>query len=77
MLRVRCVQLFYNPSDPGMEDLLHEVESVRRFVGLRLTEGERRNCPKSGKDDIEGRDLLVGRSEGEERSASHEPGCPP
>ena len=31
-------QLFYNLSDPGMEDLLYEVESVRRFVGLRLTE---------------------------------------
>ena len=32
------MQLFYNLSDPGMEDLLYEVESVRRFVGLRLTE---------------------------------------
>ena len=37
MLRVHCVQLFYNLSDPGMEDLLHEVESVRRFVGLPLS----------------------------------------
>ena len=37
MLRVHCVQLFYNLSDPGMEDLLYEVESVRRFAGLRLT----------------------------------------
>ena len=44
MLRVHCVQLFYNLSDPGMEDHLYEVEdhlyeveSVRRFVGLRLT----------------------------------------
>ena len=36
--RWHCVQLFYNLSDPGMEDLLYEVESVRRFVGLRLTE---------------------------------------
>ena len=36
MLRIHCVQLFYNLSDPGMEDLLYEVESVRRFVGLRL-----------------------------------------
>ena len=34
MLRVHCVQLFYNLSDSGMEDLLYEVESVRRFVGL-------------------------------------------
>ena len=38
MLRVHCVQLFYNLSDPGMEDLLYEAESVRRFVGLRLSE---------------------------------------
>ena len=38
MLRVHCVQLFYNLSDPGMEDLLYEAESVRRFVGLRLTD---------------------------------------
>ena len=37
ILRVHCVQLFYNLSDPGMEDLLYEVESVRRFAGLRLT----------------------------------------
>ena len=37
MLRVHCVHLFYNLSDPGMEDLLYEVESVRRFVGLRLS----------------------------------------
>ena len=37
MLRVHCVQLFYNVSDPGMEDLLYEVESVRRSAGLRLT----------------------------------------
>ncbi len=38
MLRIHCVQLFYNLSDPGMEDLLQEVESVKRLVGLRLTE---------------------------------------
>ena len=37
MLRVHCVQLFYNLSDPAMEDILYEVESVRRFVGLRLS----------------------------------------
>ena len=39
MLRAHCVQVFYNLSDPGMEDLLYEAESVRRFVGLRLREG--------------------------------------
>ena len=38
MLRVHVVQLCYNLSDPGMEDLLYEAESVRRFVGLRLSE---------------------------------------
>ena len=37
LLRVHCVQLFYNLSDPGMEDMLYEIESVRRFAGLRLT----------------------------------------
>ena len=35
MLRVHCVQLFYNLSDPGMEDLLYEVESVRRKASVR------------------------------------------
>ena len=46
MLRIHCVQLFYNLSDPGMEGppfsrgqtLLYEAESVRRFAGLRLSE---------------------------------------
>ena len=38
ILRVHVVQLCYNLSDPAMEDLLYEAESVRRFAGLRLTE---------------------------------------
>ena len=38
MLRVLVVQLCYNLSGSGMEDLLHEAESVRLFVGLRLTD---------------------------------------
>ena len=38
MLRIHCVQVCYNLSDPGMEDMLYEVEPVRRFVGLRLSE---------------------------------------
>lgn len=37
MLRVHCAQLFYNLSDPGMEDMLYEIESVRRFAGVRLS----------------------------------------
>ena len=37
MLRVHCVQLWYDMSDPGMADLLYEVELVWRFAGLPLT----------------------------------------
>lgn len=37
MLRVHCVQIFYNLSDPAMEDMLYEIDSVRRFVGLKIT----------------------------------------
>ena len=37
MLRIRCVQIFYNLGDPGMEDLLYESEPVRRFAGLKLS----------------------------------------
>lgn len=38
MLRVHSLQLFYNLSDPAMEDALYEIESMRQFVGLRLSE---------------------------------------
>lgn len=37
MLRIHCVQLFYNLSDPAMEDALYEMELMRRFAGLDLT----------------------------------------
>ncbi len=36
MLRVHCMQLFYNLSDPAMEDALYEIESMRQFAGLKL-----------------------------------------
>ena len=48
MLRIYCVQLFYNLSDPGMEDMLYEVESVRRFVGLAVV-----GCAAGRDDDTE------------------------
>jgi IS5 family transposase len=32
------MQLFYNLSDPAMEDALYEIESMRRFAGLRLSD---------------------------------------
>ena len=38
MLQVHIVQVCYNLNEPGTEDLLYETESVRRFVGLRLTD---------------------------------------
>lgn len=38
MLRVHCLQLFYNLSDPSLEDSLYEIESMRRFAGLRLSD---------------------------------------
>ena len=38
MLRIHCVQLFYNLSAPGMEDPLYEAGSVGQFLGLKLSE---------------------------------------
>jgi IS5 family transposase len=38
MLRIHILQVIYNYSDPGMEDALYEIESLRRFAGLRLSE---------------------------------------
>ncbi|WP_188149383.1 transposase, partial [Teredinibacter waterburyi] len=38
MLRVHIMQLLYNLSDPAMEDTLYEIESMRRFAGLRLSD---------------------------------------
>lgn len=36
MLRVHCMQLFYNLSDTAMEDSLYEIESMRHFAVLKL-----------------------------------------
>ncbi len=38
MLRIHIMQLIYNLSDPAMEDALYEIESMRRFAGLRLSD---------------------------------------
>ena len=43
MLRVHCVQLFYNLSDPATEDMLYGIERVRRLTGISLK--------KAGQDD--------------------------
>ena len=37
MLRVHCVQLFYNLGDPATEDMLYEIERVRGFTGISLS----------------------------------------
>ncbi len=34
LLRIHCVQLFYNLSDPALEDALYDSAAVQRFVGL-------------------------------------------
>ena len=34
LLRIHCVQVFYNLSDPAMEDALYDSVAVQRFVGL-------------------------------------------
>ena len=36
MLRIHWVQLFYNLSDPAMEDALSEIASIQRFVGVSV-----------------------------------------
>ncbi len=36
VLRVHVAQIIHNYSDPGMEDALYEIESLRRFCGIRL-----------------------------------------
>lgn len=38
MLRIHCMQVFYNLSDPAMEDALIEIDSMRRFAGLKLSD---------------------------------------
>ena len=38
MLRIYFMQKWYALSDPALEDALYEVESMRRFAGLGLTD---------------------------------------
>jgi IS5 family transposase len=38
MLRIHFLQQWYALSDPAMEDALYEIESMRRFAGLELSE---------------------------------------
>jgi IS5 family transposase len=36
MLRIYCMQQWFQLSDPGMEDSLYDIESMRRFAGIEL-----------------------------------------
>ncbi|GAB3104403.1 hypothetical protein GCM10027217_27820 [Pseudomaricurvus hydrocarbonicus] len=38
ILRIHVMQLIYNLNDPAMEDTLYEIESIRRFAGLRMSD---------------------------------------
>ena len=39
MLRIYCLQQWYNLSDPGMEESLYEIHSMRQFAKLSLSRG--------------------------------------
>ena len=36
MVRIYCMQQWFQLSDPGMEDALYDMESMRRFAGIEL-----------------------------------------
>src|SRR6476661_3833002 len=36
MLRIYCLQQWYNLSDPGAEEALYDIQSLRAFCGLEL-----------------------------------------
>ena len=38
MLRIYCMQQWFNLSDPQAEDSLYDMESLRRFAGIELAE---------------------------------------
>ena len=50
MLRIHCVQLFYNLSDPGMEDLLCEGPALRGRIGQAFCGSESDGRPDGRPD---------------------------
>ena len=40
MLRIYFMQQWFNLSDPGMEDALYDMDSLRRFAGIELGQDE-------------------------------------
>jgi IS5 family transposase len=47
MVRIYFLQQWYGLSDPGMEEALYDIESVRRFAGIELGEAEIPMRPQS------------------------------
>lgn len=44
MLRIHCMQNWYNLSDEAMEDALYEIASMRQFAGLTLNQAIPDSC---------------------------------
>ncbi|CAN8142255.1 Rac prophage; IS5 transposase and trans-activator [uncultured Thiomicrorhabdus sp.] len=44
MLRIHCMQNWYNLSDEAMEDALYEIASMRQFAGLSLNQAIPDSC---------------------------------
>jgi IS5 family transposase len=38
-LRIYFLQQWYQPSDPGAEEALYDIQSTRAFAGLELSYG--------------------------------------
>lgn len=53
------MQPFYNLSDPAMEDALYEIESMRRFAGLRISEAIPDETTPANEHDITAADKLL------------------
>ena len=47
MLRTYCLQQWYNLSDPGAEEALYDIQSMRAFAGLELGLLERHELTKA------------------------------
>jgi IS5 family transposase len=40
MLRIYCLQQWYNLSDPGAEEALYDIQSMRAFCDLERTRSD-------------------------------------
>ena len=77
MLRIHCVQLFYNLSDPGMEDMLYEVDrSTNRHSFCSAAARYGRGCVrKSGSCRVTAGNAYVSRAAWYRRGVRTTAGC--